>query len=242
MPGTDRSYDHLDAGKTVKTVDVLSRRIAERFPGSGLHAVSRHLSGLAAVAGDRAASIARPIWWLRVLATVFVGAVLMVSVVAVVQWQPTGEPLTWTELIQVLEAGINDVVLIGLGVFFLFTIGIRIRRRRALRALHELRAVAHIIDMHQLTKDPERLRKAYTPTVASPPPNMDRFLLGRYLDYCSELLSLCGKVAAIYAQAFDDGVVIAAASDIETLCTGLSRKIWQKINVLETLPPDPPRG
>ena len=33
MPGTDRSYDHLDAGKTVKTVDVLSRRIAERFPG-----------------------------------------------------------------------------------------------------------------------------------------------------------------------------------------------------------------
>ena len=156
MPGTDRSYDHLDAGKTVKTVDVLSRRIAERFPGSGLHAVSRHLSGLAAVAGDRAASIARPIWWLRVLATGFVGAILMVSVVAVVQWQPTGERLTWTELIQVLEAGINDVVLLGLGVFFLFTIGIRIRRRRALRALHELRAVAHIIDMHQLTKDPER--------------------------------------------------------------------------------------
>ena len=28
-------------------------------------------------------------------------------------------------------------------------------RKRALAAIHELRAMAHIVDMHQLTKDPE---------------------------------------------------------------------------------------
>lgn len=239
MAGPERNYQSLDAKKIVATIDRLSHRIDERFAGSGLYAVSRHLHGLAAAAGDRAAFIARPIWSLRVLAALFVGAVLLVSVVALIQWRPPGETLTWGELIQVLEAGINDVVLIGLGVFFLFTIGIRIRRRRSLRALHELRAVAHIIDMHQLTKDPERLQRIYTPTVASPPTELNRFLVGRYLDYCSELLSLCGKVAAIYAQALDDGVVLASASEIETLCTGLSRKIWQKINVLDALPPDP---
>ncbi len=242
MARPDIAYDHLDAGELVATINTLSRRIDERFAGSGLYAVSRHLHGLAAAAVDRAASIVRPIWPLRVLAALFVGAVLLVSVVALVRWRPPGESLTRVELIQVLEAGINDVVLIGLGVFFLFTIGNRIRRRRALRALQELRAVAHIIDMHQLTKDPERLRGVYRPTSASPLPGMNRFLLGRYLDYCSELLSLCGKIAAIYAQALDDGVVLASASEIEALCTGLSRKIWQKINALETLPLAPTAG
>ncbi len=173
MAGTERNYEVLDAEKTVATIDRLSRRIDERFGGSGLYAVSRHLHGLAAAAGDRAADIARPIWGLRILAAVFVGSVLVVSVAALIQWRPAGETLSWAGLIQVLEAGIQAAVLIGLGAFFLFTIGMRIRRRRLLLALHELRAVAHIIDMHQLTKDPERLRVIYTPTTASPLPDMD---------------------------------------------------------------------
>ena len=33
---------------------------------------------------------------------------------------------------------------------------------RALKAIHELRSIAHIIDMHQLTKDPERITGAPT--------------------------------------------------------------------------------
>ena len=162
MAGTERNYEVLDAEKTVATIDRLSRRIDERFSGSGLYAVSRHLHGLAAAAGDRAAAIARPIRGLRILATVFVGAVLLVAVALVIELRPSGETLSWPGLIQVLEAGIQAAVYIGLGVFFLFTIGMRIRRRRLLLALHELRAVAHIIDMHQLTKDPERLRVVYT--------------------------------------------------------------------------------
>ena len=52
---------------------------------------------------------------------------------------------------------------------------------------------------------------------------------------CSELFSLTGKVAAVYVEAIDDPPVLAAAGEIETLCTGLSRKVWQKINVLQTL-------
>ena len=47
------------------------------------------------------------------------------------------------------------MVLIGAAIFFLVTLETRVKRRRALAALHELRAIAHIIDMHQLTKDPE---------------------------------------------------------------------------------------
>ncbi len=49
----------------------------------------------------------------------------------------------------------------------------------------------------------------------------------------SELLSLTGKIAALYVQRFDDPVVMTAVNEIETLCTGLSRKIWQKIMIIQ---------
>lgn len=63
------------------------------------------------------------------------------------------------ELVQISEAGINDIVLIGAAIFFLVSVEIRIKRSRALEALHELRTIAHVIDMHQLTKDPTLLNK-----------------------------------------------------------------------------------
>jgi hypothetical protein len=57
--------------------------------------------------------------------------------------------------------------------------------------------------------------------------------LGRYLDYCSELLSLISKVAALLVQDFSDSVLLSAVNEIETLATGLSGKIWQKITLLD---------
>jgi len=57
--------------------------------------------------------------------------------------------------------------------------------------------------------------------------------LGGYLDYCSELLSLTSKLAALYAERFSDSVVLQAVDEVETLTTGLSRKIWQKIMMLD---------
>jgi hypothetical protein len=136
------------------------------------------------------------------------------------------------EFVQVLESGINDVVLIGVAVFFLITLETRIKRRRALDALHELRVIAHIIDMHQLTKDPERIFGQGLDTESSPRRAMTPLELGRYLDYCSEMLSLAGKIAALYVQRFPDDVALGAVNEIEDLTTGLSRKIWQKLMIL----------
>jgi hypothetical protein len=64
---------------------------------------------------------------------------------------------------------------------------------------------------------------------------MSAFELGRYLDYCSEMLALTGKVAAVYIQRFEDPVALQAVNEVEDLTTGLSRKIWQKLMVLYTL-------
>ena len=46
------------------------------------------------------------------------------------------------------------------------------------------------------------------------------------------MLSLTGKVAALYVQDFEDGVALQAVNEIEDLTTGLSRKIWQKLTVV----------
>jgi hypothetical protein len=61
---------------------------------------------------------------------------------------------------------------------------------------------------------------------------MTPFEHNRYLDYCSEMLALVGKIAALYVQTFPDERAVSAVNDVEELTSGLSRKIWQKIMVL----------
>jgi hypothetical protein len=121
----------------------------------------------------------------------------------------------------------------GIAIAFLVTIEGRLRRHRALKALHELRSLVHIVDMHQLTKDPDQVTGSRANSTASSPARiLAPFELGRYLDYCSELLSVTSKVAALYAQQLEDPVVLSAVNEVETLTTGLSAKIWQKLVIL----------
>ena len=71
-----------------------------------------------------------------------------------------------------------------------------------------------------------------SPTGAPVRGDLTPFEMQRYLDYCSELLSLVGKVAALCAEESQDPVILDTVSTIETLTTGMSRKIWQKISLL----------
>ncbi len=229
-----RRYTILDADKVLDTVRSLHRRIGERFPGSGLCQVCAELETVCARSKRRIEWISEPIWPLRLLRYLLAGLILAGVILTIVSLRPSGQPeeLTLIELIQALEAAMNDVVLISIGVFFIWTLEARIKSRRALRALHELRSIAHVIDMHQLTKDPDRIGPGRADTRSSPKMTLNAFLLRRYLDYCSEMLSLVGKVAALHLQKLDDATVVAAVNEIEGLTTGLSEKIWQKIDML----------
>jgi hypothetical protein len=141
----------------------------------------------------------------------------------------------FTNSVQALDSSIGSVVFVGAAILFFLNWEHRIKRDRALKAIHELRALAHIVDMHQLTKDPESsfgpsghntqfLKRTLTP-----------FELNRYLDYCSDALALISKIAALYVQGFQDPVLLNAVDDVEDLTAGFSRKIWQKITILENL-------
>ncbi|MFD0726852.1 hypothetical protein [Lysobacter brunescens] len=49
------------------------------------------------------------------------------------------------------------------------------------------------------------------------------------------MLALISKVAALYVQDIDDPQVLSAVNDIQSLTTGLSANIWQKIVLVDTL-------
>jgi hypothetical protein len=226
----------LDPGKVLETARLLRRRIEERFAGSGLARVSGELVALTELTERRCAWIGRPNWWLRAGAGVVIAAIvasLVAGVVALVAAAEMSRDLVG--ILQGTEAALNEVVLIGAAIFFLVTIETRIKRARALKALHDLRALAHVIDMHQLTKDPDRVRQRGPTTASSPTHALSHFELSRYLDYCSEMLSILGKVAALYAARLSDSVVLDAVNEIEDLTTSLSTKIWQKITILQDL-------
>jgi len=225
-------YRSLDYRKIENTIDQLASRVEERFPESGLLQVCLEVKSVANDGRQRVERISQPNWWLRVSVAMFIVLALLALVYTVSDMELEIGHLGLAEVIQVAEAALNEAVLIGAAIFFLVSIESRIKRARALQALHELRAIAHVVDMHQLTKDPAMLGQQVIVTPHSPERGMNAFELKRYLDYCSELLSLIGKLAALYSQELPDAVVVSAANDIEDLCTALSRKIWQKITLI----------
>lgn len=227
-------YTQLNPAKVFDTVVKLKGRIADRFPESSLSRVCAELEQVTERCNERIQWIARPIWPLRILRYLLLLVIVAGVIITFVGLRPSEfADLGMVDWIQTLEAGINDVVLIGIAVFFVWTLESRVKRRRAMRALHELRSLAHVIDMHQLTKDPDRLEPEFQIVESSPRPKVvTAFALRRYLDYCSEMLSLVSKVAALHLQTLDDSTVVATVNEIEDLTSGLSRKIWQKIDML----------
>ena len=135
----------------------------------------------------------------------------------------------WLPLI---ESTISDIVFAAIAVLFLWAFPERYERKTLLGLLHRLRSLAHVIDMHQLSKDPEQVSPTYTRTPESVSHGLDAEQLHHYLDYCSEMLSLTAKTAALCAEHSSDPVVLSTVSTLETLTTELSNKIWQKISLL----------
>jgi hypothetical protein len=227
------TYRQLDAGQIIGTMEALRDRIGERFPESNLRSVAEQMLTVARETAACVEYLRRPNWKIRTLGGVAIAALALIFLAfAGFTLRAGSASMSISDLVQGIEAAVNDVVFFGIAVYFLMTIEIRIKRRRALALLHQLRSLAHIIDMHQLTKDPERLS-----SVAESGTRTSGIELGRYLDFCSELLSLTSKIAALLVQHFNDGIVLAGVNEIEALTTGLSGKIWQKITILERAHP-----
>ena len=233
METEPRNYRTLDADRLTETLDRLEARIAERFPNAGLRKVCQELVGIARQTAERAGDIARPNIGLRLgtAAVILIGLATLGYVGSIIEYKRGTDNLFG--VLQGIEALFNVTVLIGGAMFFLSTIESRWKRQKTLKFLHELRTVVHVIDMHQLTKDPASTLAPAKRTKSSPVRTMTPFELVRYLDYCSEMLSLTAKIAVLYAQSSRDAVVISAVTELEQISANLSAKVWQKITMVQ---------
>ena len=232
---SDREKLILRPGPVIETIGRLVARIFERFGDCGLYRVCAQLHAIAKVDTRRAISIGRSYMWLRALvfATIATGIAVLGWMLSLIDFTNAAADNV-SSIAQGIEAAANLTVLAGAAILSLLKLEERLKRRRALAALHELRSIVHVIDMHQLTKDPSKFTvRANTPS--SPPLVLNEFQMTRYLDYCSEMLSLTSKVAVLFGQSLDDRAVAEVVSDIERVSSGLSQKIWQKIMILEEL-------
>ena len=240
MTESAAASEQLKVEPVRRTVALLHDRIRARFPYRGLRQACADLLSLidevGAVSETTQARVRRARLWSRGLMVVILAATLVALVLAVRDATFSDHrlrtSLDWLPLIQTV---IGDLVYAGIAVFFLYSFPERIRRDRTLALLHQLRSMAHVIDMHQLTKDPEMLRESFRPTSVSRPLDLSRDEMERYFEYCSEMLSLVGKTAALCAEESRDVVVLETVSTIESLTVGMSRKIWQKISILNAI-------
>lgn len=223
----------LNFDKIDKTIDRLCIRIEERFPSSGLGKTCRDFHSFAQMSKENIAWITRPLFWIRIAAYLVIGvtSLLLIYSTSLVDFKLKN---TFSEWATVAEASTNNIVLLGAAFFFLFTLENRVKRKRALKFLNEIKGFAHVVDMYQLTKDPTMIGQGpkIILTKNSPKRGLTKFELQRYLDYSSEFLSLIAKVAAVYSQRLPDEVVVQTSNEIETLCSEINNKIWQKMLLL----------
>jgi hypothetical protein len=170
--------------------------------------------------------INRPNWPIRITAWVSI-IILVASVISGVSFlKITTQGINLAETFQMVDSAFNAIVLIGGAGFFLMAFEDRRKRKRVITAVNRLRCIAHVIDAHQISKDPPSMAEE---TLKA----MTEHELGRYLDYCSEMLSMTTMIAFLYVQEYDDPKANEAVNDLEALSTGLSQKIWQKIVMLK---------
>jgi hypothetical protein len=216
----------LQAEKITETLIALHHRIENRFPGSGLGETCTDLIAFSRQTPFVTAQIVKPNWWLRLGIGAFLLVVLTAFTFTFLRLNIGFGKIELGDLVGLLEATTNEIVLLAAGVYSLYSIETRIKRARVVDALNRLRAVAHIVDMKQLSKDPD-----------DPKSEMNDTQLGRYLDYCSEMLALISKIGFLYIADFDDPNANQSVNELENLTTGLSRKIWQKIAILNSRKP-----
>lgn len=233
------NYTELKSDKILFTLDRLYHRIVERFPDSGLSHVCVEFKTLATESELLATSYAKPMKWLRIGIFITIALLVTLLIMAIIfsyNATSTSDNLISlsrpTVFFQTIESIVNDLIFFSLAIYFLLSLEIRIKRRKTLKAMHKLRSLAHVIDMHQLTKDPVVITNPQ-PTESSPNRSMTPFELIRYLDYCSEMLSIISKIGALFSQNISDEVIHEQVNDLNNLTQGLSAKIWQKIMIME---------
>lgn len=230
---TDHRYREINPTKLIDSVGKMADRVEEQFPSSGLSAVANEVAAVAEGTVARVAEIKKPRIGLRIGVGIMVLLVLSGPLLFSFLLSFSEEVTNLGDFLEATDAGLHMLLVLAGGIYFLVGMENRMRRNQALDAIAEFRSLTHLVDLHQINKNPglDSLK---------PPENDKRTVrsdeaLASYLDFSGDLLSIVGKLAAYYAQNLSDRVVLDAVNEIETLTCSLSNKLWLKILVLREM-------
>jgi len=222
-------FKNLNIDKVTAAINLLHLRIQERFPTANLLNVCNELKELSNKAKSNIQHLNKPYIYFRILFSFLI--IITTGGIAYTIWHISSQdlPSNFQSFISTSEALLNELVMIGAAFYFIGKFENSLKQKKILHSLQELRTIIHVIDMHQLTKDPTHVLQNNTDH--SPERVLTKNELNRYLDYCSEMLSLTSKVAATYSFNSNDQIVLDTIHNIEVLSGSLSNKIWQKISI-----------
>jgi hypothetical protein len=227
-------------GKSLNDAAIdLSQRISAEFPERGLTKEARELARDASSFVQEAQSLSRKgvtYYAIRLLVILGIGSWLgTMSLMLLRIWrliEQKQESLDLFQSMQGIDSGIHIAVSAALAIIFVATLERRRKRGIAFNGLNSLLNFAHVIDSHQTDKDPTAFASGLPRIGVSSKVPLDPPQLLRYLDYCSEMLSLVRRFAALYGQESGDTVIAELVDGIADLTSSLSNKIWQKITIL----------
>ncbi len=218
--------DWLDAGRLIEKIEQVRDLAREDFHDRGL---PRRVDDIRRLVGDAArlgesVKDRSPLDFL-VPSMVILGLLVISMPVLLALRLPSEISLSVLEVFEPIDAAMN-VVLLVLGLWFvIYRTLVERRRAKMMRMIHRFRSIVHLLDLVQLTKSIEPDRED--------PLSIEQRV--RYLDLCSQSTSLAAKGAALLIARYSDARVVAAVNEIETVCSGISQKIWNKIQVLQTI-------
>ena len=144
----------LEPEKIIDSVSILEKRISDRFPDSGLKDVCREFLMLAEKTKKNISYISKPNIPLKVFSYLIIAVGLGGIIFSFSLINFKVKTFDLEKLVSISNGMFNNLFLIGAAFLFLITMESRINRKLAIKSLHKLRVISHVIDMHQLTKDP----------------------------------------------------------------------------------------
>ena len=113
MTTDTNNYAFLEASKIVHTTLVLSKRVTERFPGSGLSAVCQSIHETAAGSELEIEHLQKPFWPLRLLTKIiqFLSVIILLYIfTGGVDWSLFNLPNSYKGLIGLFEPTLGSIV------------------------------------------------------------------------------------------------------------------------------------
>lgn len=219
---TPQEGHRLDPARIIETAENLAREVGEKLPGSSLAGLAVKLLHVAHATEERARRARRPIYAIRVLSLLAISASLLALWYLLRHIHARWEFGTITEVFEAADAGFNLLILLAGALWFLITIENRIKRRKALMYIEELREFLHVIDVTQLF---------YTPLVYNPDPAAARTSATfdyTYFLFCTQMLAVISNLAPLYTRGAAGDSILRAASEVEMLANAITVKLLSK--------------